>query len=258
MPASTLRRCTTAIAVACLLATTLARAQQPADEKIEPSREDFATGTDIVPIGSIQVESGVGWSRGDRERHWSFGEVQLRIPVSRSVEVHLGIPSYLVDHADGRASGFDDASLEARWRFHEGEVVELALQGVVMLPTGSKRVAERHPQPGALLAAEIALSPAVQLVLNVGGQRASSDGQRFDQGFVAAALEFDLSRRWSLFAETYAFNREEKDGSSRRYAAVGAVWFVGRSTAFDVRVGRGLGNDDGIDTFAGLGVSHRF
>ncbi len=251
-----------AVVAASLFAlASVARGAAPAPppvDKVEPDRRDFTTGTGIVPSGRIQVEGGVTGERGDAERSVSIGDITIRVPLSESFEVHLGLPSFLVRDGDRRRSGFDDAALEARYRLLHGDAIDLGVQVMSTLPTGNRRVAERRLQPGAVLAARMDLGESLELVVNLGGTRASDDGRRFTQGFVAGSLRAAVSPRVSAFAESYAFNREEVDGPSHRYVATGAVFFVDRETALDARVGRGIRNGDGTDWLVSVGISRRF
>jgi hypothetical protein len=238
----------------------VAQAETTADQPaaINPDRRDFTTGTGIVPVGLIQIESGVLWEKQMSSRQITVGEVTLRVPLSDQLELHLGVPSYLVDLGAGHASGFDDADIEARYKFFHGETLDLALQLTLTLPTGDRAVAEHRFQPGAILASTLKISSRSELVASVGGINASQDGQRFAQGFVAASFRMNVTEAVNLFTELYAFNHEEPDGPAHRYLAIGAVYLVGRDIALDARVGRGIHNDDGTTALASLGFSRRF
>jgi hypothetical protein len=226
--------------------------------RIEPDRRDFTTGTGIVSGGNVQVEGGIDWQRSESQRQFTLGELTLRIPLTHDVEMHVGLPSYIISHEDRRQNGLDDTTVEVRYRFFNGDRIDWAIQATTELPTGSRQVAERDWQPGVILATSLKISERLSLVTSLGGKRASADGVRFAQTTVASSLRFDVAADWNLFGEFYGFSHEIPDGPVHKYADIGAVYFPNRSIAFDARIGRGVSNGDGTDTIASVGASRRF
>jgi hypothetical protein len=246
----------------CLLSSAAAfAADTPATgeaPRIEPDRRDFTTGTGIVSGGYIQVEGGADWQHSDSGRQLTLGELTLRIPLAQDVELHVGLPSYIISHEDRRQSGLDDTAVEVRYRFFNGDRIDWAIQATTELPTGSRQVAEHDWQPGAILATSLKISERMSLVTSLGGKRATVDGVRFAQATIATSLRFDVAASWNLFGELYAYNRETPDGPAHKYADIGAVYFPTRSVAFDARIGRGISNEGGAGTIASVGASRRF
>lgn len=245
------------VCLALALMASRATAEEP-PPRIEPDRRDFTTGTGIVPEGHIQVEAGTTAERGDAERLVTIGEITVRIPLASAVEVHLDLPSYLVRNDGRRHAGFDDAGIELRYKFLKTEFADFGVQATTMLPTGTRRVAERRFQPGIVAATTIDLGRMSSLALNIGVSSATDDGRRYTQTFTAGSFRLALAERISGFVEAYAFNREAADGDSHRYVATGLVLFLDRDTALDARIGRGIRNGDGTDWLLGFGISHRF
>lgn len=237
-----------------------AQVEQDAPERIEPDRRDFTTGTGIVPKGSIQIETGISRERRGSSRDSSFGEALVRVPVAERAEVRFRIPTYRVQRdLDGRRSGADDASLEARFLLVKREKSEFGVQLTSVLPTGSRRVAERRYQPGAILAANFTLSSRASLLVDLGASRASEEGQRFTQAFAASSFRYDASDKVNLFAEVYAFNKEEAGRRSQKFANAGAAYFLRPNLALDASFGLGLGNRvGGPDYLYSSGLSYLF
>jgi Putative MetA-pathway of phenol degradation len=236
-------------------------ADDPASDvlpRIEPDRRDFTTGTGIVSRGKLQLEGGVDAQHSDSDRQLTLGELTLRIPLARDLEMHVGLPSYVISHGDRRQSGLDDAALELRYRFFNGDRLDWAVQATLVAPTGSRQVAERDWQPGAILAASLKLSEHAALITSVGGSRVTVDGTRFAQMTAATSLRVDVAASWNIFGEFYGFNRETPDGPVHKYADIGAVYFPSPSIALDARIGRGISNGDGPTTIASIGASRRF
>ena len=219
-----------------------ASAQTP---KIGPARFDFSTGTGLVPPGYTQIESGVSGTRRGASRGNAYGGLLLRVPASERVELRVQLPTYAVMHQDGRSSGADDVALQAVFLLSQREKTSLALQLVSTLPTGSRGIAERRLQPTAILAGALKLSPRSTIVLDVAASRASQNQQRFTQAYLSTRVSYDASKKVTLFAETYAFNKQKAGGNSQRFANAGAIFFLRRNLALDASFGVGLDNHVG-------------
>lgn len=241
------------------LTTRVGEAQEAEEIQVEADQRDFTRGTSIVPRGHVQVDSRVLATRSGDEREYSLGETQIRVPLAERAELRLNTPSYRIERDGARSSGLNDSGIEARFVLSKGKKVTTAVTLFSTLPTGSRQVAERRFQPGAVVAASFSLSRRTELVLNLGGERPTRDQQRFSRGIASASLRYEASKQVNLFSEIYYLSRDEPDGPSQKFLAVGAVYFAGRRTAFYTRVGTGLGNSvGGPDYFYGLGAARLF
>ena len=127
------------------------------------------------------------------------------------------------------------------------------------LPTGSRRVTSREFNAEAVLASETALSDKIGLAFNIGAGRPNEGVGRFSQFFGSASFGFDVSDRVGAYAEVFAFDRDERGGSSRQFVNGGFTYAANPNLQFDIRAGLGIANDvDGPDYFTGVGITQRF
>lgn len=234
---------------------------QDDEPKVEPDRRDFTRGASVIPLGHIQVESGVTATRTGDMREFLLGDTQIRVPISRRAELRFNTPRYLIERESGSASrgGLDDTGIEARFLLSKSSKIATAITAFTTLPTGARHVAEHRYQPGAVLATNFTLSPCTNLILNLGGERPTSEQQRFFRLIATAAFRYDASERVNLFSEVYYLSHDEPDGPSQKFADIGAVYFAGNRTAFDARFGVGLDNKiGGPNYFYSVGVSRLF
>ena len=69
----------------------------------------------------LQVESGVSYTAGSGDHGVGVGELNLRVPLSRNVEVAVQLGSYMWDVADSEAeSGFSDGAVGCKIRLFDG------------------------------------------------------------------------------------------------------------------------------------------
>lgn len=232
------------------------------NEPLVTDRPDFTESPLVVPQGRVQVESGYTYTRTGDEREHTFGEVLVRVPVSRKAELRLGLPAYLRQRtAGGRDAGLDDSFLGAKFALSPGggKKPALALLVGTTLPTGSRAFRENGLQPEAALAASWELCPTVALSSNLGYVRPSEGGARFSQLLGSLSLGFTLSDKWGAYAEVYGLSKADSTGKSAKYANGGVTYLINDDFQLDSRAGIGINNHaGGPDFFLGFGAARRF
>nr|MBA2352622.1 transporter [Burkholderiales bacterium] len=245
-----------------------------ASDTIATDRPDFTESPLVVPLRfRAQIESGYTFTRSGEDREHTVGEILVRVPVAKRVELRFGIPSYLVVRSDaeddegGDASGFEDASLGAKFALSEGSsengLVKWPAMALIVgtsLPTGASAFREDDLQPDAVFAMAVNLTEQIALASNLGYSYAADRGDRFDQFFASVSLAVDLTEQVGTYFEVYGFTRVEaatSDGA--RFFNTGLTYLVDDDFQLDTRVGVGLDNDvSGPDTFFGFGFARRF
>lgn len=232
------------------------------DKTIQTDRPGFANSTGIVPRGHIQLESGATAARSGNDRSYSFGQLLVRVPVSKRAEARIGVPSFLVSRSGGtRTTGADNLFLEGKYQFSSSKHATYAILVNEILPTGSPRVTTSKAEPGFNLAADYTFSDALGLTLNLGELRVANVAStgatsHSDDLFGAASLNFTLSPKLGAFSELYAIGG---DGPTQKYLDGGFTYLLGSRTQLDASAGVGLGNHaGGPDYFYGLGISRLF
>jgi hypothetical protein len=233
------------------------------DEALITDRPDFTESPQVVPQGRVQIEGGVTYSREGARRATGGGEVLVRVPVAKKVEVRFGLPSYVRQRDGGRSSGLDDSFLGAKLALSPGDAQRkkpaLGLLIGATLPTGANAIGEDAYQPEAILSASWELSPKLAFNSNVGYGRPSDGGTRFSQLFGSVSLGFTLSDKWGAFAEVYGLTKADATGKSAKYVDGGVTYLINNDFQLDARLGFGLNNKlGGPDYFTGVGASRRF
>lgn len=232
---------------------------EEAPAEIQPDTADFVIGTSIVPRGHFQTETRLAAQRRGSSHEYDLGETLVRYGISDRAELRFGVPAYVVQRQNGRLSGLDDASIEAKFKMYEGKKTELGLYVDSILPTGSRRVAERRYQPSFRLTSSYKPSDKLQFLANLGARRASVEGDRFTQFIAVANVTYDVASHTQTYAEIYGFNRLDQGQGSQKFVATGVIQLLNDHTALDARVGCGLGNHvGGPDYFYELGFSRLF
>ncbi len=223
-------------------------------------RPDFTESAQTVPRGMTQIEAGVTFERSGREKTTTIGETLVRIGAGNNAEIRVGIPSYITARGDGaRADGFDNAFLGAKFALVKRENFPISVLVGTSLPTGNRDVTSREYNAEAVLATETALSDKIGLAINAGYGRPNEGIGRFSQFFGSASLGFDVSDRVGAYAEVFAFNQDDRGGSSKQFINGGFTYASNPNLQFDIRAGLGIANDvNGPDYFTGVGVTQRF
>ncbi len=237
-------------------------AQESTNDPLVTDRPDFTESPLVVPQGRVQVEGGYTYTRSGDDREHALGELLVRVPVSRKAELRFGVPSYLRQStAGGRASGFDNAFLGAKFALSPGggKKPATALLVGAVLPTGARFVRESGLQPEAIVAASWELCPTVALSINAGYARPSDGGVRFNQFLGSVSAGFTLSDKWGAYAEVFGMSKADASGKSAKYADGGVTYLINNDFQLDARAGIGLNNHaGGPDFFVGFGASRRF
>jgi hypothetical protein len=239
-------------------------AQDPIVPPISPDRPDSTNGTDIVPLGMLQLESGVTFATVGDETSIGVGELNFRLPLARGFEIFLQAVSWAHEGTGGASeSGLTDSAIGCKIRLLNGRPgaagasPRVALLLVTSLPTGSKEFQDPRLQPQATLALDLDLTSSLSLSTNLGVMHADDDGERYVQAYGGLSLGFAIGGPWSGFLEGFAWQSVSDGGTSERVVDAGVQLLLGNDVMLDGRVGR-TGGDGPHSTFGGLGVSFRW
>jgi hypothetical protein len=221
---------------------------QPAvAQEIDPDRPELTESAKLVPRGAVQLESGVGYSRERRgglaaERTFE-AEADLRIGVSRDIELNLGWSPLVRVRGPEDDTGIGDVTLGVRYRFIEGIEDELwppyvAVKAFAKLPAAEKPIGTGRPDFGLLLLASFELPHGFELEVNVGGAAIGQTrpNDYLAQAIATASLSRQLTRSLLGFVELLFNTRDERDGGDALALNVGIVYRLTRRLAIDAGV----------------------
>lgn len=218
-------------------------------QPIVTDRPDFTESSELVAVGSLQIESGATYERSGGEYRASGPEVLLRYGASERLEWRLGLPNY----TSGDVEGFDDLYLGAKlplgtyWRF------QLAAIPAVFIPVGREGVRSESPAPELKVVwstefGENSLSGMVYVSSSEEG------GVRLTPVQHTISLGVPVKDRVNAFFEHVL---DMQNGSAPQHTFHSGLTFQPVPTRqFDLHFGFGL-TKDAPDFFVGLGYSVR-
>ena len=256
--------------VACLIGIGLAICPSPAmaqDRDFCANRPGLGTPPCTLAPGSAMIETGVAeWDHtadaGSIDDSATFGDLLLRVGVSRRAEVQFGLTSFTLDRMRDRtsgavthSSGVGDAFLAVR-RGIAGPNGPVAVEAFVGAPPGH---ADRW-SGGLLLPAsanlpgdfQLALTPEVDLTLDADGH-----GRHIAYGGVAG-LSRNVAANVSLAGELSAFEDADPAGHSLDARLAGSLaWQATPRLQIDVEADAGL-SAGAPDSALMIGFARRF
>jgi Putative MetA-pathway of phenol degradation len=215
--------------------------------EIEPDRPEVTESARLVPRGAVQLESGLAFSserRAGLATEKTFeADANLRMGVSRHVELNLGWEPLVRVRGPEDDTGIGDVTLGVRYRFVEGFEDELwpphlAVKVFAKLPAAAEPLGTGRPDFGVLLLASFELWQDFELEVNVG---AAAIGQTRPSGFLGqaiatASLSRDLAPSLLGFVELLFNSREERGGREQLALNVGLVYRLTSTLAVDAGV----------------------
>lgn len=209
---------------------------------LAPDRPDFTENPLVQAYGSVQLESGLTFSKeADGFKFFDAPEAMLRWGATRKTELRFGLPVYVrAWSGDFRASGFSDIYLGLKHQLvGEDKPLTLALMPGVTVPTGS----------GAFTSG--AIDPQVQFIWG----RTLNDKTALSGLFAGYWTQNELDREFSWRA-TVSVSRSLGGpwGSFLEYAG---DYFPGSGDAHVIHQGftYAVTNDSQLDLHYGFGVS---
>lgn len=238
-------------------------------------RPDFTESASVV--GRLQLETGYTYEDAGSSDVHTVGELLLRVPAARRLELRIGVPSWSwmdagEDTGGGEAPlppgeepadgprGMTDASLGVKVGLREpgpdGGGPAVALLAGTTVPTGGD-VGSDGLHPGGLLAADMDLSDRVSLAANAGVASAEEEaGIRYAELSGSLALGVGLTEEVGLYLEGYGFVPTGDGPGSSAVVDGGLTWLAGPDLQLDLRLGTGLSGPS-PDLIFGTGVVWR-
>lgn len=236
-------------------AQTASEAEEDDPLPLITDRPDFTESA--VAVRRAQLEAGYTVTVGGGADVHRVGEVLLRVPAARGLELRVGLPSFVGDDDPLAEDGFDDALLGAKLELAGGAEsssgADVALLAEARLPVG-ERSAE-GVEPGGRLSVGLPVSARLDLGVNLGAASVEDGAGRFGElvGTVAAGL--DLGSGLGLYGELFGFARTDgRSGAS--FADGGLTYALGPDLQLDARVEVPL-HGAPEDLSFGVGISAR-
>lgn len=242
-----------ALAAAALLLAPAGLSGQAADggadgaRPLVGDRPDFTESA--VVVSRLQVEAGYTFEDvGSADVH-TVGELLVRVPTARRLEIRLGVPSWIDERrAGGRpdagVSGFEDATVGLKLGLRDpvarGGGPAVAVLAGTTLPTGDDFGSDGL-RPEARLAAGLDVSDRLSLGANAGvASSTEGAGDRYAELSGSLSLALGLTERLGGFLEAYGLVPTDDAPASSSVVNGGLTWLVDPDLQLDARLGAGL------------------
>ena len=257
-------------ATLALLFAACAASAHAGDDGIVTDRPDFVESSNVVGLGRFQVETSVAADRsrsaGYRERVVSTPTL-LRYGISDTVELRLegdgrvsGRSQDLPGGAEGRVSGYADASFGVKWHALDAAGTNPSL-GVLLhvdAPSGSRALRGEKYRPSLRVVAEWELPNDMSLGLMPGaGSNTDASGQRYTHGIFGAVVGKQLTDKLRGFVEIAAPHvARSSHGGTEATFDVGGAYLITDTLQVDAMLARGL-NSRTPDLSLTIGLSFK-
>lgn len=224
--------------------------------ELTTDRPDFTESAIVVPLGSVQLESGFTYSDFDRFSLFSAPETLVRWGFARHTELRVTVPNYnRITGRGGDVTGLGDISVGFKQQFGPVAGWDLAVIGAVFLPSGQVGFTTGSPDP----VAELCWSRDLAERWSVGGVAALTwptiDNRREFTPFVTVAVNHALGGPWNTFLEYFGVYPERS--GSLQTVHHGYTYAITRTSQADIHFGFGF-TADAPRYFVGAGYAQRF
>lgn len=211
---------------------------QTGDPEISADRPGMSTGTDVMPKGKIQWETGIAYESEGGSATYTLNNTLLRFGLEEWAELRVGMDLL---HSDG-TTGLSALNIGTKIGLTEnqGWVPAIALMANLQCPhIGSQAFTPAHLAPQLYVLFQNQVTSWFNIGYNVG---AEWDGTLAEPtAFAAVCLGFSLTQGLGCFVESYNYFHSLGD----TYAIdLGLNWVVARNLQLDVAANIDLNNEE--------------
>jgi hypothetical protein len=221
-------------------------------------RPDVTESALVVPLMTVQIESGFGYERETEGSASRAGGVLVRAGVLTWLEVRASAGYFhrSVANGDAEASsfGFGDVSLGGKVGITKGSKGSPKIAAIFRLdlPVGAPESREEGYVPSVVVAGATDLSDDLGIGVNIGAVRPPATGTV--AWMFSTSLGLAISERIGLYGEIFSI--VSPAASPLNAVDGGITYLLFRLIQLDASVGTALGGD-GPAWFAGAGISMR-
>jgi hypothetical protein len=243
-----------------LLLAMLARpARTVADTEvtINTDRPAVTNASPIVPLGALQVESGLLVTDTGGHHVLDFPELLLRYGLLQKTELRLTLPNYFhnLPESNGAASGFGDLTPGVQQQLGPIAGFDLWVIAFLSLPTGAEAISSHGYDPGVQLPWMRSLSANWTVEGQLAAYWPTRDGGRNYTSEITLLFDRQLTAPWDAFIE-YAGDFPQRGGSSQ-LLHLGSAYKPAPHQQIDLHAAVGL-TDAAPRWYVGVGYSLLF
>ena len=242
--------------ISALVCALLIPVAADAGSDLVTDRPDFTESPVVVPSGSVQLESGVTWSRsGDSVNTLSGLEALIRWSPFQRIELRFGLPDYISIDDDAIDAGFGDASIGTKvYLGSPFEGWDVGVIATTSLPTGDDQFTTDEADPDVILTAGGDIGHGWSLGTQVSSAWPTVGDDREQIWAATMVCGIPIGDATGVFVEVATEIPEA--GEAPTVIHTGYTRQFGTGMQFDLHAGAGL-NDSSPDFFFGAGFSAR-
>ncbi|MGI4789395.1 MAG: transporter [Janthinobacterium lividum] len=229
-------------------------------DAVTPDRPGFTNGSDVVPVGRVQVEGGV--TRTTYNAASGAGqatdapEVLVRTGLSDTTELRITLPNYIWP-SGGSANGFSDGAVGIRYKFYQSKDgnTKFAFTPSLSVPIKSAVTTSGHVDPTFLLSGQTTSGARWGISSNLILSYPTQNGSRLANYTATAQVTYALSGPLAVFGDIY--DNGVSGSLPAPIADGGFTYKVATNAQLDIETGYGLGGT-AATRFYGGGVAVRF
>lgn len=255
--------------LAGLLAFSFATAAEP----LVTDRPDQTESAVVIPQGTVQIETGLSWSREEDQGPYeiqllSIPSTLVRVGLSERLELRVGTDGWLRQQQNQLGfddiEGLSDASLGVKLELADEQRgrPQIALLASTTLPIGDREFSSERADPSVIFSFSHDVSQTIGVGYNAGLEtttQADALGEKdtLTQALFTLASGFSLNDKTGVFVELFGTAPMNSGQGGTALAFDGGVtWLLHERLQLDASLGIGL-NDAAENVFFGLGVSWR-
>ena len=226
-----------------------------AQDPITPDRPGIGSGSTVLAPGIVHLEGGVSQSSAGGLDQYAIGELLLRLGVS-GVELELFLNSFVVQRGEELPvldeTGFQDIGLGIKIPVARdlGDRMDLSLQGVLTVPTGSDTFTNDEWIGGVTALADVSLADGAGVSVNLGVQEGVGASGEVYSLIVTPGVS--LGRGVGVYGGWAGFFTE---GPDNHFAEGGLTFLPSTDVQLDVNAGWSTDTDE---WFVGAGMAVRW
>jgi hypothetical protein len=243
-----------ALLTCALLCVSGVWAVEDVPSKVAPDRPDVSNSTETVPLGALQIETGLEYARssvadGPDERRLA-AQATIRTGLTDRLEVRLEGEPLVRLRQEQDDTGIGDLDLGLKYRFFdppEGQWwPSLGVQPFIKVPVAKTPIGSARTDFGLLALATQELPWQLSLDVNAGLVAVGQPHGYLLQALASASVSREFTERLSPFVEVFFASRDERDGRDTLGLDAGVIYFLTRRLALDAAMAaafRGNGPD---------------
>jgi len=240
-----------------ILACSFCQAQTVDVPPISTDRPSVGTGTDLVPVHSLQFENGIGWTRDQSANSGDGSETEVRFGLTNRVELQAYVPN--MNWAGGIPGvRFNDFAIGTKLKIgSDKQSWPVAIQPSLSFPTGSAELTSGGVDPTILFATQRNLPRDFQFGASASLTSQSNNGApRVAQSQLAFGLGWCVNPKTCFELEEAPFFSTAQDSNGTTTDGSMTLGISPRAQ-LDMAIGTTVTNGDRA-VFAIFGYSFRF